>query len=355
MSPRIPLLGTDGRLSGKHIPAELANLTVSRTRPTSPAVGQVFIDATLADQNPPSGLANVIATPRSGGLRLAFTPSADNDLHHYEYRLGPDNPIATTPVSIGQANDTLISGLTDGVGVWIQVRAVDSSINAGPWSSALYRVPNPTVIEDGLLAYFDASALPAGKLAAWNDRSGNFNLGATNTNLQPTVVAGAQNGKSVIRFSGSVLLDRTIVPQPFGNVVTQIIVARYTGTLPAANGALMSTFSADTVDSNTRRVMGIANGAWYYNAGATLASTVQVDNGFHVIGMLGSEAIRVDSTTTTGYAGLRGMTTLQIGTDRDRSSYTPIEVAAVLLYSRRLDPTEFDETMIALGRAWGIA
>jgi hypothetical protein len=89
--------------------------------------------------------------------------------------------------------------------------AVQAEITRNQWSEAqanayvALQAANPTVLTNGLKAWFKADALPANSTAisGWADQTGSFPVTQTTGTAQPTYVPNDINGLPAVRFNGS--------------------------------------------------------------------------------------------------------------------------------------------------------
>ena len=90
---------------------------------------------TVRDTTAPGVPTSVAATSTGAGLLITWTGVTDADLAHYEVRTSPNS--GGSPTGTWTTYKALSTSLTIPIvsgALWIQVRAVDSSGNAGGWS-----------------------------------------------------------------------------------------------------------------------------------------------------------------------------------------------------------------------------
>ncbi|MGM0674941.1 MAG: fibronectin type III domain-containing protein, partial [Spirochaetota bacterium] len=127
-------------------------------------------DTTPADTTPPGEVSSLTASAGDGEVALSWSDPPDGDLDHIEITWSPgDGESRPKPVAAG-AQETDITGLTNGTPYTFTVKTVDTSGNtsAGETASAMPAAPGDTT-PPGEVSSLTAIAGDAAVELSWSD------------------------------------------------------------------------------------------------------------------------------------------------------------------------------------------
>lgn len=275
----------------------------------------------------------------SGVSIVTVLPAADATTHGKLYLLDKE----------GTSADRLYVGIQSAGGVYRLARLVYDLVSAGGGYDA-------NTIPD-LLIWMKADALllaDGDPVSTWPDSSTNSNDATQGTSgFMPTFVENVVNGKPVVRFDGSDLLQ-------FGTNVaagagTAFIVAKYTGAIDAEAPALI--LNGFSLYANTTSLQG--TWSMYLND--------QVDTGvpndtFAVLGFQMRAADDIDVRVNDGAvshlssgSGFYPRSSSQIGTEDSLQQWLTGDVAEFLIWDRVLSDEEYLVTLAYLMDKYGFS
>jgi len=312
---------------------------------------------TIASGNNQSGLAGTfLALPLSVGLNATNGAILTNAPVSFAVTQGAAKLAAT---SYGTTS-TSLSTRTDANGlaraaVFLPSSGVTNYITATAQSGTnTVQVTFLATIMSGPTVWLRADAgvttNASGQVSAWNDQSGNNNNATQSTqNKQPTLAAGAINGRPVVRFNAASNVDLTFPNPLFGTTQAEAFVVLKTGSdMPAGGEGLW-------------RVGGSGSGGLAYpdssgnivdDFGSTIARQVgnpaQPLDQYHMYNVSGganqwSASINgvVQSSATINTYGVWSESPLHLGWNRS-FAYLNGDIAEVLIFTRVLTSAERD-------------
>lgn len=204
---------------------------------SQPATGQT---TTLADTIPPEQVTGVTATSAIETAFVEWLPVEARDVARggtYEVELYTDAGLTAFLSGVSVAGGTTfatIAGMVAGTQVWIRVRAVDVSNNAGPWSSTVTTTPGGFDAQpsDGSAPVASPSAMVRGGvgylLVEWDEVANDdpvicdVHL-STNTGFSPTVNTLVASTPGTFAF---VRVQANTSPLVYGTTYYARIIAR---------------------------------------------------------------------------------------------------------------------------------
>jgi surface protein len=341
------------------------DIRISATNAAGTGTASTTVTATPGTA--PGAPTALALSPSTGQLLASWTAPATTGgsaITDYvvEVRTSPSGTWTVFADGVSPATITTIGGLTDGATYDVRVRAVNTFGISSASTAA-----TSTVLPSGLALWLDAAdastlTTSGGQVSQWNDKSGNArNVTQATTSLQPSATTQTMNGRPVITFNGTtVLQDSSGISNRYGItgdrtmiVVGRVRVAGAGGTLIDRSPATTNLFGLTSESGPRLQVRDDANGQFQNlgtvsrPAGTTLVLTATRSGS--ALTYYVSSALSASSTLT----GTVTQPPISVGRHATAISTADQDVAEVLLFNRALTATEQANVEAYLASKWG--
>lgn len=329
---------------------------VSAVNAIGTSVASGTASATPSAPTAPAAPTIGTAIAGDGSASVSFTPNSNGGsaITGYTVTSSPGGFTGT-----GSSSPITVSGLTNGVAYTFTVTATNAigtssasgaSNSVTPDEAIPPSIPNLVLWLDG-----DDSAnmsLTSTSIDQVNDKSGNGKHGTATTTVRPTLVSGALNGRSVIRFDGtddylninSSVTYRTVIvvakkstSAAFSNYPG--LIGDFTGTSPS-NGHILN-----GIDATTKLGTATSSFTSAYRNGTSIAGS-----GGHDFSPLNEYWIGVFELASS-----MTNTTSSIGMINGGGRYWNGDIAEVIAYSSTITTDQRNILENYLSTKWGIA